>query len=227
MTSLTQQQQRIITAIATGSTFTQAATAENIHRNTISNWRRTNPVFVSELELATHEYRQYWHEQVTALIPQAIGVIEDCLANPKSSPSLRFRAAALIIKMAAQTELGSFVPIVQTAPEPAQAAAATSGLGLRPGHLASFIPTAEPAQECTTSEELASFIPPPETTESKENPDPANDAFTLREAAKAWAAAQGCTKPQPIRATPQPGRNEPCPCNSGQKFKRCCLNKAA
>lgn len=22
------------------------------------------------------------------------------------------------------------------------------------------------------------------------------------------------------------GRNEPCPCNSGRKFKKCCLNKA-
>ena len=31
--------------------------------------------------------------------------------------------------------------------------------------------------------------------------------------------------PQPVRVTPQPGRNEPCPCNSGLKFKRCCLNK--
>ncbi len=33
-----------------------------------------------------------------------------------------------------------------------------------------------------------------------------------------------CTtaKPQPIRVTPQPGRNAPCSCNSGLKFKRCC-----
>ncbi|MCU0241195.1 MAG: SEC-C domain-containing protein [Vicinamibacteria bacterium] len=23
----------------------------------------------------------------------------------------------------------------------------------------------------------------------------------------------------------QPGRNEPCPCGSGQKYKRCCLEK--
>jgi hypothetical protein len=30
---------------------------------------------------------------------------------------------------------------------------------------------------------------------------------------------------QPIRVTPQPGRNASCPCGSGQKFKRCCLNR--
>jgi uncharacterized protein YecA (UPF0149 family) len=36
-------------------------------------------------------------------------------------------------------------------------------------------------------------------------------------------AAQTCTKPQPIRVPPQPGRNAVCPCGSGLKFKRCCI----
>lgn len=31
--------------------------------------------------------------------------------------------------------------------------------------------------------------------------------------------------PEPARASPTPGRNEPCSCGSGEKFKRCCLNK--
>jgi hypothetical protein len=30
---------------------------------------------------------------------------------------------------------------------------------------------------------------------------------------------------KPVRSTPQPGRNDPCPCGSGRKFKKCCLNK--
>jgi hypothetical protein len=25
--------------------------------------------------------------------------------------------------------------------------------------------------------------------------------------------------------TPRPGRNEPCPCGSGRKYKQCCLDK--
>ncbi len=28
--------------------------------------------------------------------------------------------------------------------------------------------------------------------------------------------------PQPIRRAPEPGRNDPCPCGSGKKFKKCC-----
>lgn len=28
-----------------------------------------------------------------------------------------------------------------------------------------------------------------------------------------------------VRQGPKIGRNEPCPCGSGKKFKRCCINK--
>lgn len=37
-----------------------------------------------------------------------------------------------------------------------------------------------------------------------------------------WYFTDGVTpKPQPIRST-KVGRNEPCPCGSGQKYKKCC-----
>ncbi len=35
------------------------------------------------------------------------------------------------------------------------------------------------------------------------------------------------SKPQIYHAPPQVGRNEPCPCGSGKKFKKCCIDKAA
>ena len=31
---------------------------------------------------------------------------------------------------------------------------------------------------------------------------------------------------QPFRNQDKVGRNEPCPCGSGKKYKKCCLNKA-
>jgi SEC-C motif-containing protein len=35
-------------------------------------------------------------------------------------------------------------------------------------------------------------------------------------------------KPQTVvRSTPKTGRNDPCPCGSGKKFKKCCETKAA
>lgn len=32
-------------------------------------------------------------------------------------------------------------------------------------------------------------------------------------------------KPQPVVAAPEPGRNEPCHCGSGRKYKKCCLGR--
>jgi uncharacterized protein len=29
--------------------------------------------------------------------------------------------------------------------------------------------------------------------------------------------------PEPVRASPKVGRNDPCPCGSGKKFKKCCI----
>jgi uncharacterized protein len=35
--------------------------------------------------------------------------------------------------------------------------------------------------------------------------------------------------PVPVHSPPTPkvGRNDPCPCGSGKKYKKCCLNKPA
>jgi SWIM/SEC-C metal-binding protein len=32
---------------------------------------------------------------------------------------------------------------------------------------------------------------------------------------------------EPARAAPRVGRNDPCPCGSGRKFKRCCVAQPA
>jgi SEC-C motif len=55
------------------------------------------------------------------------------------------------------------------------------------------------ASQTPSEPELASFIPTPEAPKTR----------------------------QPIRVTPQPGRNAPCSCGSGLKFKRCCIDKRA
>ena len=34
------------------------------------------------------------------------------------------------------------------------------------------------------------------------------------------------TGPAPAKAAPKVGRNDPCPCGSGKKYKHCCLAKA-
>ncbi|HEY5971665.1 MAG TPA: UPF0149 family protein [Pseudoxanthomonas sp.] len=62
---------------------------------------------------------------------------------------------------------------------------------------------------------------------------PAGEALGLEERLDAAMAMPGMlqemylqhledTRPQPIRRAPEPGRNDPCPCGSGKKYKKCC-----
>ena len=39
---------------------------------------------------------------------------------------------------------------------------------------------------------------------------------------RAIAGSQGAERPQPIERAMRVGRNDPCPCGSGKKFKKCC-----
>tara|TARA_R100000458_G_C8277761_1_gene253412 strand:+ start:5447 stop:5668 length:222 start_codon:yes stop_codon:yes gene_type:complete len=38
-----------------------------------------------------------------------------------------------------------------------------------------------------------------------------------------WDSASQSLIPMPQTATKKIGRNEPCPCDSGKKYKKCCL----
>ena len=38
----------------------------------------------------------------------------------------------------------------------------------------------------------------------------------------AYSHGEGDEKPQPIRKKKKIGRNDPCPCGSGKKYKKCC-----
>jgi preprotein translocase subunit SecA len=35
-------------------------------------------------------------------------------------------------------------------------------------------------------------------------------------------ATEAIAKARPVRAGPKVGRNDPCPCGSGKKYKQCC-----
>jgi len=52
-------------------------------------------------------------------------------------------------------------------------------------------------------------------------------ATLWREAAeeKRGASMPAAVSSQPVRVTPKPGRNDPCPCGSGRKYKKCCIDK--
>ena len=49
-----------------------------------------------------------------------------------------------------------------------------------------------------------------------------HERSTFRRVDGRWHFVDGKTiKPPPVKAEPRAGRNDPCPCGSGKKFKRC------
>jgi SEC-C motif-containing protein len=57
----------------------------------------------------------------------------------------------------------------------------------------------------------------------KGNKQEHHELSTFKKENGAWYFATGKTMPKPIvRVDPKTGRNDPCPCGSGRKFKKCC-----
>jgi uncharacterized protein len=49
-------------------------------------------------------------------------------------------------------------------------------------------------------------------------------ALAIQGRLHAQSHAQSDTQPATPKPAAQPGRNQPCPCGSGRKFKRCCMS---
>jgi SEC-C motif len=180
--TLTPVQHHVLSLLAQGSSVTEAAAAAEIHRNTITNWRRTVPAFARELEFAGRERSLFWHDQAANLAQKAIEVMTAILNDETAAPSLRLRVALKVVGMASAPRPESIRPFPAFA---AQLEAVDGRLLLLKA-------------QCAEAERE-------ETIETVHN------------------SAQSPI-PTPIRRPAEPGRNSPCPCGSGIKYKRCCAD---
>lgn len=64
---------------------------------------------------------------------------------------------------------------------------------------------------------------------AQDTPQVHHERATFRKDEGKWLFVDGeMVKPKPIRREePKVGRNDPCPCGSGKKYKKCCALKAA
>jgi transposase-like protein len=163
---LSAQQIQVIDALSNGVSMTDAAAQAGVHRNTITNWRRNHLPFQYALADAQYDRALLFRERSEALVDQAYATLEALLADPKTPPSVRLKAALFLIEKAS--------------------------------------------------------VPPPqkpqvmlEVKKIQVAPQPETDVHNLHNSAQTPYR----------RESPKIGRNEPCPCNSGKKYKQCCLNK--
>jgi transposase-like protein len=205
---LSTKQIAVIDALSSGVTFTAAAEQVGVHRNTIAAWRRNHLPFQHALSHAQYDRALLYREKTEELADLAVAALRTILSNPNTSPSILLRAALAIIKTVstppeAKKQVQLDIEKIVTHPaDPHNITAESLDGNNMPGH-------AEPAgkpEDCTV-------VQPGKTHSFAQSP--------TRKVG--WA-------PTPPVATihregPKIGRNEPCPCGSGLKFKRCCLLK--
>jgi hypothetical protein len=86
--------------LAAGFSTHKITQEAQIHRNTIGNWRRTNPAFAQALADAQYDRVLFWRDSAEEHAPLAIFTICEILNNPKAPAAVRLRAALAMLQHA-------------------------------------------------------------------------------------------------------------------------------
>jgi transposase-like protein len=121
--TLTTEQLAVINALAEGMNMTDAAAQAGVHRNTIANWRRNSISFRDALADAQYDRAQLCRDKAEEMLDRAFQALDSVLADPKSSPSVRLKAALFIIEKViappARTQNAQTVHKMHNAAQPA------------------------------------------------------------------------------------------------------------
>ena len=208
---LSTQQLAVIGALSSGVTITAAAEQAGIHRNTINYWRRNSLPFQYALSDAQYDRALFFRDKAEELVDLAIKTIHGILADAEAPASVRLRAALAILQTAStppepkkQVQLDVEKIVVPKTPAPT----------ITEDQLGPAAPV-EPANPPAAMNNVAQS---PASTPAPGRPTPPSPASS--------ANLPNLHKPaQTIRReNPKIGRNDPCSCGSGKKYKRCCVN---
>ena len=97
MKDFTPQQVIVIQALAAGSNVTAAAALAGVSRPTIYSWINSDTEFQKALAYAQQEWALTIRDRMQALSAKALDTLEEIIANPKASPSVRLKAALAIL----------------------------------------------------------------------------------------------------------------------------------
>lgn len=90
-------QLQVIELLMAGQTVSEACKRVGLDRSTYYLWAKSDPVFVSEMSRARAELRHSFRIRLAKMTDQAIGVVEELLANAED-PKIRMQAALSILK---------------------------------------------------------------------------------------------------------------------------------
>jgi SEC-C motif len=205
MHPFTPPQEQVLALISAGSSISQAAASAGIHRNTIHNWINSLPAFRDALSEARYWKAIFWREQAEELAALAVDAIRATLTDASVPAGVRLKAAQAILALA-------------STPPPERHAADPFDLLFRPAPVGRQPQPAESGESMRNGQPVHNSAQPAADSATHPSPlaDPASESVPN-------SAQPAPSKPQTIRsASPKIGRNQPCPCGSGRKFKRCC-----
>ncbi|MCC6367014.1 MAG: SEC-C domain-containing protein, partial [Bryobacterales bacterium] len=156
-------------------------------------------------------------DRIRDLSAKAINTLDSLLDDPSVHASVRLKAALAVLNRPHFPDQGWHLP--EKINQPGKEEALENLAQLEFSHRQ--VRYAQGVLDHIVEAERAGFearSEPAGPSESEETPPTGRERFGTQPNTSEQET-------QPVRSTPRPGRNEPCPCGSGLKFKRCCLNK--
>ncbi|MEW6573488.1 MAG: hypothetical protein AB1374_07635 [Bacillota bacterium] len=92
------EQMNAIDLLILGTGDKETAGAVGVHRSTVWEWRTQSPLFIAELNRRRNEVWRRGADKLRALIPKALAVLEEELANPDNKD--RGKVALEILRLA-------------------------------------------------------------------------------------------------------------------------------
>ena len=99
---LTALQHQVIACLVQGIPVSKTAALLNVHRTTIHYWKRTSPDFADALRDAQEERAMNVRFASQQLAEEALQAVRDLLADPKTPPTVRLKAALHVLNQAAE-----------------------------------------------------------------------------------------------------------------------------
>ncbi|MCZ2152243.1 MAG: SEC-C domain-containing protein [Bryobacterales bacterium] len=201
-------QAQVALSLASGASLSHAASSSGVGRTTVYTWLKENPAFSAAVGFAKAEYVAALRDRVRDLSAKAINTIDTLLDDPAVHASVRLKAALAVLNRPHFPDQGWHLP--EKINHPDDEAALENLAQLEFSH-----------RQTRYAQTVLDHIVEAEHARFASRTAPATQSKTP-------VGTQPNTSEQqtePVRHTPRPGRNEPCLCGSGLKFKRCCLNK--
>jgi hypothetical protein len=195
---LTPAQVQVASALASGASISKAAALTQTGRTTIYTWIKTVPKFAAVVEALTIESTQTLRDKLHDFSAEAIDTVGAMMSHERASCSVRLRAALAILNRPTYPEKGWALPFPVGTPSEV--------------HNRQVLNDLEADRRAMVIESQISKMVVEAAIAEAAAPSPAEQNGTVRN------TSEQETEP----AAPAIPRSAPCPCGSGEKYKRCC-----